>query len=226
MTYWTVPREWTGSTAFVLGCGPSLKHFDADVLRGHGPVITINDSFMLAPWADVLYFTDEPWYRLREREIRKMFQGRYFVTLDNEQVQGVHHLKNSGEFGLETDPTMLRHGHNGGFAAINLAYHFGARRIVLLGIDMKISPKKELHWNNRPGWQYAPEKFQEIMTTWMLPMFDTLRQPLEEAEVEVINCNTDSALKIWPQIPLEEVLSLRHAERRVRPDSNREVVPL
>ena len=58
MSYWSIPPEWTGETAFLLGGGPSLKGFNAECLRGRR-VIAINNSWELAPWADVLYFCDE-----------------------------------------------------------------------------------------------------------------------------------------------------------------------
>ena len=41
----------------------------------------------------------------------------------------------------------LRVNGNSGAGAINLAYHFGARRILLVGMDMKPGPNGEKHWH-------------------------------------------------------------------------------
>ena len=45
-------------------------------------------------------------------------------------------LKKGQKFGLESARDTLAHGNNSGYAAINLAVHLGAARIVLLGYDM------------------------------------------------------------------------------------------
>ncbi len=206
MSYWSVPPEWTGETAYILGCGPSLRGFDARVLRGRGRVIAINDSFRLAPWADVLYACDLRWWQTRREAIQAIWQGRRMVTLEN-QIDGVLRLRNSGEDGLETDPGALRTGKNSGYQAIGLAYHFGASRIVLLGFDMHVSPRGEMHWNDRPEVQ-TPGGFASTLRL-MLPKFDTLREPLATAGVQVVNVTPGSALRTWPMVQLVDVLDWR-----------------
>ncbi|MBZ7921652.1 hypothetical protein LAC81_07640 [Ensifer adhaerens] len=64
---WSVPREWAGEPAFILGGGASLEGFDASRLIGRGRIIAVNDAGLdLAPFADVLYFADgmSRWFRL------------------------------------------------------------------------------------------------------------------------------------------------------------------
>lgn len=207
--YWTVPPEWTGETCYVLGCGPSLRGFDARVLRGRGRVITVNDSFRLAPWADVLYACDLRWWQTRRAAVEAVWQGRRMVTLENHalenQIPGVLRLRNSGEDGLETDTGALRTGKNSGYQAIGLAYHFGASRIVLLGFDMRLGRHGELHWNERSDGQ-TPQGFAQTLGL-MLPKFETLRDPLAIAGVQVVNATPGSALRVWPMVRLGDVLN-------------------
>ena len=203
MSYWAVPPEFSEDAVAILGCGPSLKGFCADTLRGVFRVIAINDSFLLAPWADILYFCDFSWWKEHRESVLKNFTGTRVCTLENTGIPGILSLRSTGETGLETDPSGIRHGCNSGYQCINLAYHLGAKRILLLGFDMRVV-RGNLHWNIRPGKQTA-EGFQHTLTHAMLPKFGTLREPLREAGVVVLNATPDSALKVWPYVPLEKV---------------------
>lgn len=188
--------SWRGETAFLLGCGPSVRRADVERLHGRR-VIAINDSVFLAPWADVLYACDARWWQTRAPRLNG-YRGLR-VTLSD--VPGTLRLRNTGETGMETEPDGLRTGKNSGYQAINLAYHLGATRIVLLGYDMRIGRAGELHWNARPELQTA-SGFSRTLAA-MLPMFDTLVEPLRAAGVEVLNATPGSALRCWPCVTLE-----------------------
>ena len=204
MSHWCIPPEWTGETAFLLGGGPSLKGFDASILRGRR-VIAINNSWELAPWADVLYFCDEKWWRWYGDKVSIGFQGRYIVTPAlHVPDPRAKLIKLTGATGLETDPSGLRHGSNSGYQAINLAYHFGAKRIVLLGYDMNINGTT--HWHaGHPTTK--PEKFADTLVEAMLPKFPTIVEPLRGAGVEVLNATPGSVLTCWPIVPLSGILN-------------------
>jgi hypothetical protein len=171
------------------------------VLRGRR-VIAINDSYLLAPHADVLYACDARWWETRAAGIRGFCGER--VTLEN-RIPGVLRLRNTGESGLETQPDGIRHGKNSGYQAIGLAYHLGVSRIVLLGYDMRLGARSELHWNDRTD-QQTPQGFARTLAK-MLPLFDTLAEPLAAAGVEVLNATPGSVLRTWPGVKLRSVLS-------------------
>jgi hypothetical protein len=200
--YWVVPPAWSGDTCYILAGGPSLARVPISRLRNRGHVIVINDSFELAPWAGVLYFCDQRWWDRKKFDVKTRFQGRQLVTLEN-IIPGVRTLRNSGALGLETDPGALRHGSNSGYQAINLAYHFGARRIILLGYDLRIDGDRT-HWHpGHPG--QTPAGFGLTLKT-MLATFPSLVEPLKEAGVEVLNATEGSALDCFPRVPLTTVM--------------------
>ncbi len=200
---WSVPPEWTGETAFLIGGGPSLRGFDASILRGRR-VIAINNSWELAPWADVLYFCDYKWWEWHGDKVTEGFEGRYIVTPSQILKDPRGRLVTlTGGTGLETDPGGLRHGSNGGYQAINLAYHFGAKRIVLLGYDMTADKRTHFH-DGHPTTKM--DAYRRTLEFSMLPKFPTIVEPLKKAGVEVINATPGSALKCWPYRPLEEIL--------------------
>lgn len=183
--------------------------FNGNRLLAYGKVIAINDSYLQCPNADVLYFGDADFWKNYQYSIRENYLGRRIITLGN-QIDGVEALRNTGCEGLEQDPGGLRHGQNSGYAAINLAYHFGVKKIVLLGYDMKLSGDR-LHANNRPKSKQTPHGFQRVIKEHFLPHFPTLKQPLAEAGVEVLNATPGSVLTVWPHVNLDEVL--RHTPK-------------
>lgn len=212
---WSVPRTWKNETCFILAGGPSLLGFDARVLRGKGRVITINDSWRLAPWADVCYFCDDQWWHQQIAKNPRSLDGtrtfydsiykNFWICGGSGHFKGhpqVHQLLFTGPTGLETNPTGLRHGSNSSYQAINLAYHFGVDQIVLLGVDMRVSSDGRTHWHDEP----RESAFQLILANTMLPKFIALVEPLQEAGVEVLNASPVSALTCWPMASLSSIL--------------------
>lgn len=188
-----------------LASGPSLTQEDVDLLKGRVPVIAINDAIRLAPWADVLYSSDQYWWR--DVGVTTPFSGdRYSVRSSRQHVPTVFRdhpeiavLENTGKTGLETDPSGLRTGQNSGYAAINLAVHFGATQILLLGYDMQRTGGRAHffdHHRTSAGGSYKH----------FLPHFQTLVAPLAKLGIEVINCTRDTALRCFPRAPLADVL--------------------
>lgn len=210
---WSVPKSWKGETCFILAGGPSLRGFDAEPLRGHGFVIAINDSWRLCPWADVFYFCDAAWWDdqiIRNRvsmdgtiSFHELMDSGFWVTgsVAFPTHPRVRQLLLTGQKGMEADPRGLKHGSNSGYQAINLAYHFGVSRIVLLGYDMRVS-ESGTHWHDEP----RPQAFDLVLSRTMLPLFQYLIEPLKQANVKVINATPNSALSCWPYRPLAEIL--------------------
>ena len=61
-----VPRAWVDETAVCIASGPSLTQADVDYVRGKARVIVVNNGYLLAPWADVLYAADARWWMLAQ----------------------------------------------------------------------------------------------------------------------------------------------------------------
>ncbi len=204
-SFWSVPRLWDGATIVCLGGGPSLTRAQVDCCRGRARVIAINDSYRLAPWAEVLYFCDRRWFEWHEAQAEfRAFKG-IKVTLD-EQVLKAHPeirgVKNTGRDGLESETNGVRTGRNSGYQAINLAVHLGARRIVLLGYDMRIVGGRT-HWHRG----HPVEIRQTVFAHSMLPCFPSLVEPLRQRGVAVLNATPGSALTVFPMVALEQALA-------------------
>jgi len=194
-----VPVLCPGGTVVCLGGGPSLTREDVEACRGKATVLAINDAYRLAPWADVLYGADSKWWGWHKGV--SSFAGlKFSLQPDAGQWPGVQVLRNTGEGGLELDPSGLRTGRNSGYQAINLAVHLGATRVLLLGYDMGPGPKGETHWfGDHPDRNVSPY-------TTFLARFEAIVEPLRQLGVEVINCSRRTALTVFPCQPLEEAL--------------------
>lgn len=195
MTPHAVPRLWPQATVVVAGTGPSLTAADLAYCRDRARVIVVNNAWTLAPWADVLYAADDKFWRWQNGV--PQFQGlKYTIDPCRKVWPGLQVVKNTGHTGLERASTGVRTGYNSGYQAINLAVHFGASRIVLLGFDMHGSH----FFGSHPDGSRPP-------FAMCLQAFTTLVEPLREAGVEILNCTPGSKITAFPSARLEDVFA-------------------
>jgi hypothetical protein len=163
-------------------------------------VIVINTTFRLAPWADVLYACDAPWWKVYRSEVLQVFQGQLWTQDERAHREyGIRLIESTAAPGLSRRQGLIHQGKEGGYQSINLAFVAGARRIVLLGFDMRGG-----HWhgNHPEGLSNAMPYMFEL---W-LQHYTRLAADLRDEGVEVINCTPDSALKDFPARDLAEEL--------------------
>jgi len=225
--WWTVPSGmWTDKTCFILAGGPSITGIDTVAISRLGKVIVINTSYRLLYNADILYFSDTKWWDDHRSEVRRCFLG-WQITMGHPKLECCRSLRQGTQLGLSHDPGTLCHGGNSGYQAINLAYLFGACRIVLLGYDMRVVPMTyqddqghirdtrgrysgQIYWHSGHGRETIASYSRRVK--YWIPMFWSLVQPLRKAGVEVVNCSPGSALPCWPIRPLDEILDEEHAK--------------
>jgi len=199
-SFWTAPRCWEGETVFVLASGPSVNALDLSLLKGRR-VIAVKSSWLIYPAADVLFFADGRWWR--DPALRpKAFDGLIVSSakeISDPRVKLMHKIE-PGELSEKPCTVALRRTSTTG--AINLAVHFGASRIVLLGVDGKVSPQGMRHCHGTPWpWALKVGCFDE--------QNEEYRQIAPSAAhlgVEIVNANPDSAIDAWPRRPFSECL--------------------
>ena len=174
-------------------------------------VIAVNNAWRQLPKADILWFCDQKWWGWYGKEVIAGFQGDVVATnstntllLNNEGKGWVKALDTDRNIWLSSRPTILAHGTNSGYQAINLAFLKGVSKIVLLGFDM--NTVGGTHWHEvHPG--QDPVAFDLHLTEVMLPQFTYLAYALTFNAVEVINANPKSSIECWQKMTLEEVLA-------------------
>lgn len=195
------------TTWVCIASGPSLTEADVTYVRGKAKVAVVNDGYRLAPWADVLYACDRPWWDVHVNTVRETFTGRcYSHSRPSAEQYKLHHVSGKDGHGLCREANTVHYGANGGYQVVNLVYHFGARRILLLGYDMQPDPDdpERTHWfGQHPGnlERGAPGKFAK----WVRG-FRQLADDLAAEGIDVINCSRNTALPWFPRMTIEEAL--------------------
>lgn len=197
-----VPCLWPGETFVCLGSGPSLTQEDVNACRGRARVIAIKNTITLAPWADVLYGAGmdahgNTWWRREGPGLT--FPGLRY-SLDHESRHWASVLLHGPEHGLSDDPHRLALGRHSGYQAINLAVHLGAKRIVLLGYDMQPAHGRDHFFGAHPHKAALPYDL-------FLRSFPFIAEPLAQRGVSVVNASRETALTLFPRLPIEEALA-------------------
>lgn len=192
--------DWQGRAAVILASGPSLNLPDVDQVLGSGlPTIAINRSFELAPWANVVYMGDLR--AIQEYGPRVLKPQLWSCSELAATLHGAQWTRFSPGEGLGKDRIMGNG--NSGFQAINLAYLFGARKIILLGFDMKPGPAGEKHWHmDHP----VPLVQTQCFPEWILKG-RKLADDLRAAGADCVDCTPGGALEGFRKGQLGEELA-------------------
>lgn len=199
---WSVPREWPGERCFILCGGESLRAQRELVPRLQGRVIAVKEGVLLRPDADVLFFAGEHADVIAPPLVKK-FRGKYVV------VRGRGHpaipatakrvMRPIEHVGLCDDRTLVS-GYDAGTSAINLAYHFGATEIVLLGYDM--GGGRWFAGEHPHPLPVIPEAhFQKHLEPLPLIADDAARKG-----IRIVNCSPVSRVTCFERQPLEAFL--------------------
>jgi hypothetical protein len=223
---WTPEPLFRGEMVFVLASGPSLTQSDVDKLRDRR-VIAVNSSCKMAPWADVLYFTDNGWYEAR-KDLVKHWLGLVVSMsrlakreLDDPEVNNsgkprVLRVKGCG------DPTFppylpgmprrfafpaigspeIHQGRNSGNTAVSLAIAMGAAVVALLGFDCRVVNGRE-HCHD----EYRGPRDLSLYDNEFKHAFHGWNDAALNSGVRIVNCTHGSAIAEFPFADLDEVLA-------------------
>ena len=200
--YDTVKPLWLGETVYIIGGGPSLKGFNWQQLNTK-KTIAINRAVQFYPNADAVYWTDARVYMWYKKDIDKFKGLKFTVKAASNYAGKVNVLKKGVKFGLEAKRDSLAHGNNSGYAAINLAVHLGAKRIILLGYDMGNEGSNSHFHDGYPVNATA----ENIYKNQFIPGFNILRELLYSKGIECYNASIHSKLDVFPKIDMIRALS-------------------
>ena len=196
---------WAGEPCFVIGGGPSLRGFDFERLRGRGRVIAINRAYEFAPFADMLFFMDNKFYK-RCHEPRNIatwqaFQGyKVFLDLMGRTYDDCYHVRTMGRNGFSSSIARgLYHGNNSGVGALGIALCLRARPIYLLGYDMRFDGKNS-HFHDG----YGPRPHEGVVRSFCRD-FERMAKHIPDKR-GIVNLNPRSMLRIFPFGNIDEVL--------------------
>jgi len=203
--YWQIPEIWPGGECFILGGGPSVAAVSVSGLQGRR-VIAVNQSHKIAPFAEVCFFADcSWWHRFGERELLGFSGLKVTTCIKLLGVKGVKVCrKQTSPAGLVFGGGALSWNRSSGACAINLAVALGAKRIVLLGFDMR-DVGERAHWHD----DYAPIQQKvlrlvgrarkvEAPYSKFLISFAAIARDAERRRIEIVNATPGSAIREFP----------------------------
>lgn len=219
---WPVPVIWEGGDCFIIGGGPSLTGiFNIpsgvvnSVTSGESPmsayspylspihnkhVIAINGAYKLGLWVDVCIFGDNGWYLSNRRALAKwpnlkVSCAPWFSNKEGPALEGIKYVPKTPVTvrGLSTSPKCILWGYHTGASAINLATLFGAKRIYLIGFDMRLSEEGNSHWHFEYGTARKSPPFRRHLAVYPFIAADA-----KKMGIEIINLSPNSAIKDIP----------------------------
>ncbi len=199
--YHRIGRDWEGETAFIVGGGTSVLSQDIETIHGRR-VIVINSSYETVPFADYLIYHDEQWWR-KHRHLVSAFRGIIInVTKTRQKCERRLFARKASPPGLARDPQSLTMFRTTFTAAINLAVHLGASRIVLLGADGKMGADGRSHHHApHTWWKFNTDRWDKHRAE-----LATLIEPLRDLGIDVVNASPGTAWDMWPVMTLKDAI--------------------
>lgn len=184
-------------------------------------VIGINVAFMIGNWIDMVFFGDTQFYLKWQDELQE-FDG-LVVSGSNatKKYPWIKTLMRDSKHisGISDNPRAVSWNQNSGAAAISIAANAGAKRIFLLGFDMKLNDNGDQHFHGIYR-QSAGNLKKASKVAYHNPRLDKVKLPFERhlagfpaiaqdalaRGIEIINVNPDSAIESFRKVNLSEVL--------------------
>jgi len=226
--------NFSGRRVFILGGGPSLLNFDYSILDNELTIGTNKTILRYSPTINLaqdinfqnLIFHKKTkdsvilqfkWRRYSGIKVLVKHQSRKVLTVEQHKAMPPGKPRNymiDGDYYFITEGTRekiyqnlenneLYISSNVGLTAILLAVALGSSDIYLLGIDLKNSNNRT-HWHN--GYRdQSPIKMESVYPIFWQDFRD-MKPKFDKLNINITNCNPDSALNLFPKKKLEEVL--------------------
>lgn len=208
---WSVPREWEGERCFVICGGESIGQQRAVIPKLKGRVIAVKHAVLVRPDADAMFFTAEAWDSLG---LLPHFKGRYAIGRRGKESEiakypaSVHWLTRTKDHEQLCDLPNHVGGYDAGTSAINVAYHFGAKEIILLGYDMT---GRRWFCDDRGraikgGWEHPMPLIPDAHFRRHMSPLKALAADAKQKGIRIVNCSPISRVDVFERQPLEAFL--------------------
>lgn len=198
----------------VLGTGPSLTRDDVMLAYSNGlRLFGVNSTLFDFP-LDVHLACNVEWFdhfcdAHREYHIPK------WIVVDDVQPERAqcaerHDLKTiKGRWlpGISTDEEYIHYHHGAGPQAVNLAYHYGCRVILLLGWDMRYGDRRHYFGEYPPPLLHFPRTGPNGELAGLIREMETIAEQAPKIGLKVINCTPGSAMRCFPMMSLQSALN-------------------
>jgi hypothetical protein len=234
---WCVPNIWEGGEAWIIGGGPSIteqfnipKKIVQAVVEGtatpsaYSPylaalhnkhIIGVNVAYKLGDWIDFVFFGDHSFFLREKRDLAAFAGTKVTIVPQCEKYSWIKYVARDEKHrrGISPDPSKVSWNGNSGAAAISLAAHLGAKKIYLLGFDMKLGDNKVQHWHDlyhrNDYLKSTPVDKIGLPFDRHLLGFPKIAEDAKRMKIKIINVCPDSAINDFPKVALSEVLQIQ-----------------
>lgn len=221
-------RSWEGETVALVAGGSSLTREQVEAVRCF-KCIAVNDAYLWADFADVLYAADSHWWKwhtdgfaVRDGRITRLDKPKLGLT--GEQIKERFRsfagqkctIQNSGSNVTDDSVHMLR---NSAHPSHGMGLSLDPRVLVTgrnsgfqaLNLAVLASAKTVLllGYDARPGHWHGghPRPTPEAAYKHYRESFRVAAKAIRDAGVRVINCTPGSAIDTFEKMTLEDVLA-------------------
>ena len=197
-----LPVKHKHDKLIIVASGSSLNKFDKTLLEKLDiPTIAVNSEywkFHSTYWCtidptgleEILYNTNKNTYKYVG--FKKILEGHNLHNLSRYVIDKTN--KDINKYLLCEDPTMLQT-HNSAYAAFNLAYHMGVKKVVLLGVDADT-------------YNYPTTTVGYQQSISILPqLFESALPQIQKRGIQVISGSLQSNVVCFPKVSIEEALN-------------------
>lgn len=196
----------------IVASGPSLTDEQcAYIVRRRSEdacrVIAVSDNYKRLPNADVLFACDGRWWKVHHAEVQKHEKrGSKWQrwTGDGNARDITHHVANMhvGQGLPKQGSGFIFRYHSGAHQSLGLAVLWGARHIVMVGIDCKSGKDGKSHWfGDHPKSLPNPQ----VYDLWIQD-YRKIAKDAAERGIRLVNCSIDTAVDSLIRSTLEEEL--------------------
>ena len=233
---WRVPKIWNGADVWILGGGSSVAssfgipdQLVYDVRTGQKPItafspymkaihdkqiIGINVAYRLGDWVSLMFCGDRNFVLHHEKALQN-YKG---IKVCCHSIVDKPERKNNWKFtpkddrkpyGITENPYKVSWNLNSGAAAISLAYHLGAKRIILLGFDMNLE-KGYQHFHD--AYKRGIVKSEDNKRKRGLPFdkhlqgFPAIKADADRLGVEILNTSLNSSINCFEKVDIKKLL--------------------
>ena len=205
--------KFQGETAIICGTGPSVTEHVIDLCNkakaeGKVRLFGINLSYQYFD-VDVMNACNYQFYDYYYPRDEKLRNGKFDKWTTRPELKGkyptVEYIEEIWIPGFSTDPSKISAHHGSSAQAMNLALHYGIKRQLLIGFDMR-------HKDKRHYFGEYPEPMRHITRNLgpdgeligLIKEMETIKP--EDYDIEIINCTPGSAMTCFPMGRLEDYL--------------------
>ena len=244
--------KFQGMTAVIIGTGPSLTPLQLELIsvarfsqRRPIRVFGVNNVYQHFTNLDVHYACNREWWDhyypkdpMLQESVQDGYTAHWTHDLQTARRYGPNYIEGRWSGGkrrvtsLSTDPNYIHYGHGSGYEVLGLAYHYGCRRFVLCGYDLRYPsgydpvaknpggnrhffgeyPEALQHWPGSGGRNVAPDG----SITGLLDCYRTI--DCDKLRLTIVNCSPGSALDFFEVGELEKELDLENYQPHVSVD--------